>query len=116
MKLDCKFNDSIVSENKLIVYQFNKFFGNFKLPDQVNDLDSKAIVSEIFRKLKNDNILKCPETKFSFQLYNDEEMLKYLKLSSPSSSPGNCDISVKTLKSCCVEIAPSLEKKFKTCI
>ena len=70
----------MVSENKLIADQFNKFFVNFKLPNQVNDLDSTAFVSEIFRKLKNDNILKCPETQFSFYLTNDEEVLKTIKL------------------------------------
>ena len=79
-------------------------------------MDSKAFVSEIFRKLKNDNILKCPETQFSFNLTNDEEVLKYINMLSSSSSHGKCDISVKILKSCCVEIAPSLAKKFNTCI
>jgi hypothetical protein len=107
---------SLVSENKLIVDQFNKFFGNFKLPSQINDSDSKNYVSEIFRKLKDENILKCPEKQFSFHLTNDNEVLKYIKLLSPSSSPGNCDISVKILKACCFEIAPALVKIFNSCI
>ena len=66
--------------------------------------------------MKDENILKCPEKQFSFHLTNDEEVLKYIKLLSPSSSPGNCDISVKILKACCFEIAPALVKILNSCI
>ena len=77
-------DSSLVSENKLLVDHFNKFFGNFKLLFQINDSDSKNYVSEIFRKLKDENILKCPEKQFSFHLTYDNEVLKYIKLLSPS--------------------------------
>ena len=73
-------------------------------------------VSDIFRKLNNENILKCPKTQFSFHHANVDEVSKFIKMLSSSSSPGNCDISIKILKSCCAIIAPVLMKIFNSCL
>ena len=112
LKLD---DGSVISDKVAIVEQFNKFFGNIKLPVQVNDKDSKAFISECFKRLKEENLLKVPKNLFSFRQTNDNEVLKYIKLLSPSSSQGNCDISVKVLKACEIEIAPALVKLFNAC-
>ena len=105
---------SLITENKMIADHFNNFFSNFKLPDQVNDSDSMIYVSDVFCKLKNENILKCPKTQFSFHHTNVDEVSKFIKMLSSSSNPGYGDISVKILKSCCAIIAPVLMKIFNS--
>ena len=64
-------------------------------------------------------LLSALKHNFHSMKYNltiDEVVFKHIKLLSPSSSPGNCNTPVEILKSCCVEITPSLAKLFYSCI
>ena len=58
----------------MIFDRLNKFFGNFQ--NQAYDADSRDFINDILRKLKNDNILKCPETSISFHYTSIVEIAK----------------------------------------
>lgn len=108
-------NDVIVSDKSDLANEFNKFFGNFNLPNIVSDYESESFVNDFFHDLKRQGKFKNLEP-FSFKPVSSVIVKKLLDGLDSSSSSGNSLISVKVLKYCSELLSPILANIFNECI
>lgn len=105
-----------IQDRQQISNEFNRFFGGFKLPNTVSEKDAEDYIDTTFLELKRQNKILTGRDLFMFQSTDSEKVVTRINQLNSTSSPGNCDISVKVLKYCAVEIAKPLAKIFNSCI
>jgi len=95
---------------------FNNFFTSIKSATVATENESEVYIKDIFKELKDNNLLKTPQKGFSFSKITLEKVLKTFKNISSSSSPGYTGIPSKILLNSLNELSPFLLNIFNYCI